>query len=194
MENLHENLISLQNELKISSDRITTLTKENEVLMEQNNNNNNSVTLSNDQKDRDDEKIKSLGKQVQDWKEKYEAKEKDTNKRLKLLAEDLYIQYSSKHEQKVKLLKKGYENKYQNKFDQLNLENKTLSEEIEQLNKQLSSEREEKQELLKLLENEKNKRIFFFCILSFPLICHENKILRIYRKYTNSYRIFDIVS
>lgn len=155
LENLHENLISLQNELKISSDRITTLTKENEVLMEQNNNNNNSVTLSNDQKDRDDEKIKSLGKQVQDWKEKYEAKEKDTNKRLKLLAEDLYIQYSSKHEQKVKLLKKGYENKYQNKFDQLNLENKTLSEEIEQLNKQLSSEREEKQELLKLLENEK---------------------------------------
>ena len=67
----------------------------------------------------------------------------------------MYIQYSSKHEQKVKLLKKGYENKYQNKFDQLNLENKTLSEEIEQLNKQLSSEKEEKQELLKLLENEK---------------------------------------
>lgn len=155
LENLHENLISLQNELKISSDRITTLTNENEILKEQNNNTNNSVALSNNQKNKDDEQIKSLGKQIQDWKEKYEAKEKDTNKRLKLLAEDLYIQYSSKHEQKVKLLKKGYENKYQNKFDQLNLENKTLSEEIEQLNKRLISEREEKQELLKLLENEK---------------------------------------
>ncbi|EJS41638.1 slk19p [Saccharomyces arboricola H-6] len=155
LENLHENLLSLQNELRISSDRITVLTKENELLKEQNSSTNNSVTLSNNQKDKDDELIKSLEKQIQDWKEKYDAKEKDTNKRLKLLAEDLYIQYSSKHEQKVKLLKKGYENKFQNKFDQLNLENKTLSEEIEQLNKQLNSEREEKKDLLKLLENEK---------------------------------------
>ncbi|CAI4036492.1 hypothetical protein SMKI_15G3390 [Saccharomyces mikatae IFO 1815] len=155
LENLHENLMSLQNELKFSSDRIATLTKENEILKEQNNSNNNSVTLSNNQKDKDDEQIKLLRKQLQDWKEKYEAKEKDTNKRLKLLAEDLYIQYSSKHEQKVKLLKKGYENKFQSKFDQLNLENKSLSEEIEQLKKQLDSERKEKQDLLKLLENEK---------------------------------------
>lgn len=155
LENLHENLLSLQDELKISSERVTALTKENETLKQNNDNNNKSVTLSNHQKDKDGELIKSLEKQLKDWKEKYDAKEKDTNKRLKLLAEDLYIQYSSKHEQKVKLLKKGYENKFQNKFDQLNLENKTLSEEIEQLNKQLNSEREEKQDLLKLLENEK---------------------------------------
>ncbi|CAI4065093.1 hypothetical protein SUVZ_08G2260 [Saccharomyces uvarum] len=155
LENLHENLVSLQNELGISSDRIAILTKENETLKDQNSSTSSSVAVSNNQKNKDDEYIKLLERQIQDWKEKYDTKEKDTNKRLKLLAEDLYIQYSSKHEQKVKLLKKGYENKYQSKFDQLSLENKSLSEEIVQLNKQLNSEREEKQELLKLLESEK---------------------------------------
>lgn len=148
-------ILYLYKELGISSDRISLLTKENETLKEQNSSTTSSVAVSNNQKNKDDEHIKLLERQIQDWKEKYDTKEKDTNKRLKLLAEDLYIQYSSKHEQKVKLLKKGYENKFQSKFDQLSLENKSLSEEIVQLNKQLSSERGEKQELLKLLESEK---------------------------------------
>ena len=71
---------------------------------------------------------------------------------MQLLAEDLYIQYSSKHEQKVKMLKKGYETKYQDLLDKLTLENTALHDEVEQLQKVINTEREEKQALVKSLD------------------------------------------
>lgn len=97
--------------------------------------------------------IETLKEQVENWKMKLDEKEKDTNKRLRLLAEDLYHQYSSKHEQKVKSLKKSYEKKYETQIEKLTIEQQALKEEIERINKQLHIEREEKRELLRTMED-----------------------------------------
>ena len=98
------------------------------------------------------EEIKSLQNQLLVLREKLEQKDKDANKRLKLLAEDLYHQYSSKHEQKVRNLKKSYEKRYKLEIDKLTVERDGFKEEIERLKKLLSSEREEKKELLRSME------------------------------------------
>ncbi|CAB4253653.1 similar to Saccharomyces cerevisiae YOR195W SLK19 Kinetochore-associated protein required for normal segregation of chromosomes in meiosis and mitosis [Maudiozyma barnettii] len=100
--------------------------------------------------------VEELRHQIDNWKLKMEEKEKDTNKRLRLLAEDLYHQYSSKHEQKVKSLKKSYEKKYETQIEKLAMDNQALKEEIDRINKLLHSEREEKRELLRTMENEAN--------------------------------------
>ena len=98
------------------------------------------------------EEIKSLQNQLLVLREKLEQKDKDANKRLKLLAEDLYHQYSSKHEQKVRTLKKSYEKRYKLEIDKLTVERDGFREEIERLKKLLLSEREEKKELLRSME------------------------------------------
>ncbi|CCD24247.1 uncharacterized protein NDAI_0C05880 [Naumovozyma dairenensis CBS 421] len=167
LEHLHVNMSSLQEMLKDHSTTITELQEENENLKkmlkdsktlfhenkEENGEGEGEAPENNDENNIDKREIESLKKEVEEWKEKYNTHEKDTNKRLKLLAEDLYIQYSSKHEQKVKLLKKGYENKYQGELSRLNLQNSGLIEELEQLNKQLTAERKEKQDLIKMLDD-----------------------------------------
>jgi kinetochore protein SLK19 len=79
--------------------------------------------------------------------------ENETDKRLQQLAEDLYIQYSKKHEQKVQVLKKGYENKWASKIGKFENENVKLKREIEGLNSQLEQERSEKAEIIKLWDN-----------------------------------------
>lgn len=145
LEQLHDNLSSLQNTLKKDSELISELNHRNATLEVEN------EGLKDSQRDNSDSL--EFKKEVEAWKEKYHNKELECNKSLKLLAEDLYIQYSSKHEQKVKLLKKGFETKYQGKLDKLSLQNEGLSQEIDQLKAQLSTERKEKQKLIGLLEN-----------------------------------------
>lgn len=164
MEDLHESMSSLQSALKDNSDLVHTLKIENETLksdLSRNEQMLKTATLEKDNKivsietegtDKE-QTIISLKKQLDEWKQKYDSKENETNKRLKLLAEDLYIQYSSKHEQKVKLLKKGYESKYQGEISRLETQHMGLTQEVEQLTKQLEAEREEKRNLLNMLEN-----------------------------------------
>lgn len=126
----NEKILELENKLKESEDELEKIRKN-----------------SNDS-------IQGKDGQITEWKKKLEEKDKDTNKRLRLLAEDLYHQYSSKHEQKVKSLKKTYEKKYESQIEKLNIEQHGLQEEIERLNKQLRSERDEKRELLKSIEKD----------------------------------------
>ncbi|CAR28730.1 ZYRO0F10714p [Zygosaccharomyces rouxii] len=145
LEQLHDNLSSLQITLKKDSELISQLTRKNETL---------EFQLKDLQTPSD---VPQLHKEIESWKEKFYNKEAESNRSLKLLAEDLYIQYSSKHEQKVKLLKKGYETRYQGKLDKLSLQNEGLEQEVDQLKSQLATERKEKQKLIGLLENQTNE-------------------------------------
>ncbi|AGO14084.1 AaceriAGR229Wp [[Ashbya] aceris (nom. inval.)] len=94
----------------------------------------------------------ALAARIRELEAQLLEKDKDTTSRLQMLAEDLYVQYSSKHEQKVKMLKKSYEVKYQESMNKLHLENSALLEEVSQLQAKLEAERREKQELIKLLD------------------------------------------
>lgn len=160
LEDLHEKLTSLQATLKENSEEVGQLGAENTALKSQleefkskNCDLNDKVQKLAHSSALDEE----LNKKIQLLENQLAEKEDDTNKRLQLLAEDLYIQYSSKHEQKVKMLKKGYETKYQEKLDKLELENAALKEEVEHLNKILATERNEKLELVKLWDDLNNK-------------------------------------
>lgn len=178
LEEVHNTMTSLESALKKNADTINHLRTENEELKnkvseiteraqkhinekEHGDGLNNAIDSESLRIEKEkletqniekSKEIQTLLKQIDDWRQKLELKDTDTNKRLKLLAEDLYVQYSSKHEQKVKLLKKGYESKYQGEIDKLSFQNKTLNQELEQLNNKLASERKEKQELLRILE------------------------------------------
>lgn len=94
--------------------------------------------------------LENLVKTLEDEKAELE---KDTDKRLQQLAEDLYIQYSKKHEQKVQVLKKGYEGKWQAKVFKAELESERLRSEVEGLRAQLEGEKMEKNEIIKLWDN-----------------------------------------
>ncbi|QLL30889.1 hypothetical protein HG536_0A07040 [Torulaspora globosa] len=157
LEQLHSNLSALQEDLKQNSKIIGELRDENESLRrtKQSIEAKLEETLQKEATNEDQDLVKSLQKELESWKEKYQLKEQESNRSLKLLAEDLYVQYSSKHEQKVKLLKKGYETKFQGKLDKLMLQNEGLTQEIEQVKSNLAAERKEKQKLIDLLESRK---------------------------------------
>lgn len=132
------------------NDEISELKSRLEVLQKEAN---ETKTISDTLQQERNNEIETLQTQITSWKVKLEEKEKDTNKRLRLLAEDLYHQYSSKHEQKVKSLKKSYEKKYETQIEKLRVEQQAFKEEIERVTKQLNVEREEKRELIRTMED-----------------------------------------
>ncbi|CUS20475.1 LAQU0S01e07426g1_1 [Lachancea quebecensis] len=149
LEQLHQQMTSLQDTLKLNSERIKGLDEENASLKDQ-------LEVREPPQIQqgplvDPEQIEELHAKIQKLEQQLREKETEAGKRLQLLAEDLYIQYSSKHEQKVKMLKKGYESKYQDKLERLELANSGLKDELAQLNDTLKAEREEKHNLVKLL-------------------------------------------
>ncbi|SCV05734.1 LANO_0H14004g1_1 [Lachancea nothofagi CBS 11611] len=146
LEQLHQQMTSLQQTLRSNSEKIDSLEKEKKALRSLLDTAEKSAKLDNTT-----EPLVSKDNIIADLEQQLREKDSDASKRLQLLAEDLYIQYSSKHEQKVKMLKKGYEAKYQDRFEKLNLENTELHDELNQLNSTLRAEREEKQRLVKLL-------------------------------------------
>lgn len=95
----------------------------------------------------------TLEAQISQLSKEKKALETETDNRLQQLAEDLYIQYSKKHEQKVQVLKKGYETKWASKIAKFENENTKLQREIESLKTQLEQEKVEKTEIIKLWEN-----------------------------------------
>lgn len=99
------------------------------------------------------EHASNLENLVQSVEEEKAQLERDTDQRLQQLAEDLYIQYSKKHEQKVQVLKKGYENKWQTKVSKAESETERLRSEVEGLKAQLEQEKLEKNEIIKLWDN-----------------------------------------
>ncbi|CCK68021.1 Slk19p KNAG_0A03360 [Huiozyma naganishii CBS 8797] len=130
----------LQKKLSDSVKRIELMTAET------------SKTSPNEDSDESKQMIASLKAQFSALKRRSESREVEFNKKLKKLSEDLYVQYSSKHEQKVKLLKQTYENKYKGEIEKLKNENNGLTQEMEQINSKLTLERAEKQELLRVLD------------------------------------------
>ncbi|ODQ80844.1 hypothetical protein BABINDRAFT_35041 [Babjeviella inositovora NRRL Y-12698] len=94
--------------------------------------------------------MEKLHSQIKDLTERLAEQEAGTETKLQQLAQDLYIQYSQKHEQKVSILKKGYETKWNGKLNNLEFDNKTLRREIESLKIQMENERNEKNQLVKL--------------------------------------------
>ncbi|SCU89410.1 LAFA_0E17810g1_1 [Lachancea sp. 'fantastica'] len=156
LEQLHQQMTSLQESLRVSSEQITRLeTKRNEVQSQLNNDIANQARhdSAHDAADAAADTAASgeLRLQIEKLQQQLREKDVDTSKRLQLLAEDLYIQYSSKHEQKVKMLKKGYETKYQDKMERLNVENTSLRDELTRLNNTLKTEREDKKRLAEML-------------------------------------------
>ncbi|AET40953.1 Slk19p Ecym_7101 [Eremothecium cymbalariae DBVPG len=148
LEQLHENMAKFQSMLE-------KLTKENHDLKEViANKEKEELTRAESEKNepKSSEQDEKLLTRIKDLESQLLEKDKDTNHRLQMLAEDLYIQYSSKHEQKVKMLKKSYEVKYQESMDKLQLENSALMDEVTQLQNKVETERREKQELIKMLD------------------------------------------
>ncbi|KAL6941689.1 hypothetical protein ACO0RG_002826 [Hanseniaspora osmophila] len=83
--------------------------------------------------------------------------DQETNKKLQSLAEDLYAQYSSKHEQKVKILKNNFEKKYQDQVVKMRHQTTAAQEELAMVKKQLEHERKEKENLLQMWEQQSSK-------------------------------------
>ncbi|SCU82897.1 LADA_0C08570g1_1 [Lachancea dasiensis] len=145
LEHLHQQMTSLQDTLRSNSEQIKKLEVDNQGLRD-------AAAKAMSQENKSDlAATHDLEAQVSSLRQHIREKEADASKRLQLLAEDLYIQYSSKHEQKVKMLKKGYEAKYKDKIEKLDLEKTGLQDELDQLNKSLQAEREEKHLLVKRL-------------------------------------------
>ncbi|GMF07316.1 unnamed protein product [[Candida] boidinii] len=131
------NLKKINSDLKIE---IKNLQNTNEVLKSQ-----------EDKIDKDkDLTIIELQKQLNEAKDKILKNEEETEQNLQNLAQDLYLQYSAKHEQKVLILKKGYETKWSNKLKKLNKENESLKEELESSKKKIQLEINAKNKLVEL--------------------------------------------
>lgn len=158
LESLHENMSQMETNMKENIQTISELMSKISKLEEKCKyleGENNELKLNNGVT-KQEEKLEipspELDARVVQLEKALQDSEKETNKKLQLLAEDLYIQYSSKHEQKVRMLKKGYETKYQDLLDKLTVENTAMKDEVKQLQHCLETERQEKQDLIKALE------------------------------------------
>lgn len=102
--------------------------------------------------DRLKEHVAKSNHEIEQFKKDKIELEAQTEDRLTRLSEDLYLQYSRKHEQKIGILKKGYEAKWQSKINHINSANDSLRKEIEGLKEQLANEKKEKAQFMKLWE------------------------------------------
>ncbi|KAG7705081.1 hypothetical protein KL914_003767 [Ogataea haglerorum] len=98
------------------------------------------------------QRVTTLESQLAEANAKIQEHDKNLEQQLEKLAQDLYLQYSAKHEQKVAILKKGYEMKWMNKLKKLNKENEQLRSELEGFKRRLEVENNEKKQLVKLWE------------------------------------------
>ncbi|CDK24184.1 unnamed protein product [Kuraishia capsulata CBS 1993] len=96
--------------------------------------------------------ITSLNVEINTLKNQALDHETELESSLEALAQDLYVQYSEKHEKKVEILRKGYETKWSGKLKKSEQENEKLQNAIESLKKQLATEKAEKETLMKVYE------------------------------------------
>ncbi|CCH41130.1 Laminin subunit alpha-2 [Wickerhamomyces ciferrii] len=164
LESLHHELTSLQSNLTSKSNELHRTREERDQIQRENDKLGYELSTVKEEYSDADVRISNLKLKINEFKDvnnnlegqiKTLRTEKDnlsneTEKRLQQLAEDLYIQYSKKHEQKVQVLKKNYENKWQQKLSRTETDNERLRGEIEGLKAQLEAERAEKAEVLKL--------------------------------------------
>lgn len=98
----------------------------------------------------DDKQVGELRSQIKHLNNELRSQESETESKLQQLSQDLYVQYSAKHEQKVAILKKGYEQKWSNKISKMESEIEKLTSQFESAKRKLSAERDEKARLVKL--------------------------------------------
>ncbi|ODV84776.1 hypothetical protein CANARDRAFT_208093 [[Candida] arabinofermentans NRRL YB-2248] len=127
---------------------------------------NEKLTESTNQISTLKQKISTLENELEQCTVKIEESDKKLEEQLEKLAQDLYVQYSAKHEQKVAILKKGYEMKWVNKCKKLSKENEQMRLELENYKKKLETENNEKKKLVSLWEeyvtlenNERDSRL-----------------------------------
>lgn len=170
LESFHQEMSNVQNILTSRSNELFKLKEERDVLIKEYDSLNYEYKSIKDEFQDSETRIDNLKVKLQELrlknheletmveklKKEKNSLEKETDKRLQQLAEDLYIQYSKKHEQKVQVLKKGYETKWQSKLSKLETENEKLKREIEGLTSQLEKEQLEKNEIIKLWDKLKD--------------------------------------
>lgn len=164
LEKVHEAMNSIQNDLAASDKTVSKLTEENKALQ------NELISLKN-QKDSTEQNINieqakepsaeetnmqitDLQKQLEEARDQLIKNREEADNSIRLMADDLYNQYAAKHTQKVALLKKGFEKKFQTKFDKLSVDNEGLKDELEKLKAELQKEKTEKEKILNMLENQ----------------------------------------
>lgn len=94
--------------------------------------------------------VDQLNATIVELREENKKLELNIETSLQQLAEDLYIQYSKKHEQKVAVLKQGFESKWQGKLSKSEADNEKLRREIEGLKLTLEKETAEKNHVIRL--------------------------------------------
>jgi len=172
LEAFHKEMSNVQSSLSAKSNELFHLKNERDTLQREYDMVKYELSSLREESSNSDVRVSNLKLKLNESKDQYQeleelvhklknekaSFEKDTEKRLQQLAEDLYIQYSKKHEQKVQVLKKNYESKWQNKVNKAENENERLRREIEGLNSQLDRERVEKNEIIKLWDQQREEQ------------------------------------
>lgn len=153
---------NLANDEKSLSKEIDYLKTENQKLIDANNEKDGLIKIDGQKIDTLVQKVnhlesnnsnKQLLSQIADLKEQVAMGQEKTDLRIREVAEQLYFQYSKKHEDKVNLLK----NSYKKQIESINNELKHKSRDNESLEKKLNVANKEIESLLNLLEDEKKR-------------------------------------
>ncbi|CAH2355174.1 autophagy-related protein 23 [[Candida] railenensis] len=109
----------------------------------------------NDKKEESVQELQDLRAQVSKLKEELAQGDDYLQKRIKDVSDQLYHEYSKKHDAKVIEVRKSVEKKFKNSIDHFHIENKAQRRDIESLEKKLDIVNTEKNQLLYLIEEYK---------------------------------------
>ncbi|CAK7894156.1 autophagy-related protein 23 [[Candida] anglica] len=98
------------------------------------------------------EEVNELKSMIKKLQQEIENNNEKTQTRIQEVAEQLYYQYSKKHELKVAEVRKSIEKRFRKQIDHLHIENKSQIRDIESLEKKLEIVSVEKNQLLNLIE------------------------------------------
>lgn len=110
---------------------------------------------ANDKKEESVQELQDLRAQVSKLKEELAQGDDYLQKRIKDVSDQLYHEYSKKHDAKVLEVRKSVEKKFKNLIDHFHIENKAQRRDIESLEKKLDIVNTEKNQLLYLIEEYK---------------------------------------
>lgn len=97
----------------------------------------------------DNKTNESLIREIEDLKSQVEQGHAKTNARIQEVAEQLYFEYSKKHEMKVDQVRASFKKQ----IDKLNFEKKAQARDIESLHKKLDTVNMEKEQLIQLIDD-----------------------------------------
>lgn len=107
-----------------------------------------AITLEKMKELENDKSNSSLTEEIEDLRKQVAQNHARTNSKIQEVAEQLYFEYSKKHETKVNQVRASFKKQ----IDTLNFEKKSQARDIESLQKKLDTVNTEKVQLLKLLD------------------------------------------